>query len=74
MGNKLIDYVIASCSATPVLQPHKIKYGLIYHWYVDGGFNDNLMIDQALKDGYEDKTIELSIPSINSYIEKIIIM
>ena len=54
MGNKLIDYVIASCSATPVLQPHKIKYGLIYNWYVDGGFNDNLMIDQALKDGYED--------------------
>ena len=60
MGNKLIDYVIASCSATPVLQPHKIRHGFIYNWYVDGGFNDNLMISQALEDGYEDiLTIDL---------------
>lgn len=54
MGKKLIDYVIASCSATPVLQPHKIKHGFIYNYYIDGGFNDNLMVGQALKDGYKD--------------------
>ena len=29
---------------------------------------------KIIKDGYEDKTIELSIPSTNSYIEKIVIM
>ena len=54
MGDKLIDYVIASSRATPVLQPHKIKHGFIYNYYVDGGFADNLMVSQALKDGYED--------------------
>ena len=54
MGDKLIDYVIASSSATPVLQPHKIKHGFIYNYYIDGGFADNLMVSQALKDGYEE--------------------
>ena len=37
------------------------------------GIIDNAKI-KIMKDGYEDKTIELSIPSTNSYIEKIIIM
>ena len=41
--NKLIDYIIASCSATPVLQPHKI--GMCK--YIDGGYADNLAIDYA---------------------------
>ena len=40
---KLIDYIIASCSATPVLQPHKI--GMCK--YIDGGYADNLAIDYA---------------------------
>ena len=37
------------------------------------GIIDNTKI-KIIKDGYEDKTIELSIPSTNSYIEKIVIM
>ena len=37
------------------------------------GIIDNTEI-KIIKDGHEDKTIELSIPSTNSYIEKIVIM
>ena len=54
MGDKLIDYILASSSATPVLQPRKIKHGIFTHYYIDGGFFDGLPIQKALKDGYED--------------------
>ena len=37
------------------------------------GIVDNTEI-KIIKDGYEEKSIEISIPSTNSYIEKIIIM
>lgn len=38
MGGKLIDYILASSSATPVLQPRKIKHGIFTNYYIDGGF------------------------------------
>lgn len=38
MGDKLIDYILTSSSATPVLQPRKIKNGIFTNYYIDGGF------------------------------------
>ena len=64
---------------TPIAVFNSTKYGEIAKiGNSDGiiklqGIIDNTKI-KIIKDGYEDKTIELSIPSTNSYIEKIVIM
>lgn len=47
---QLIDYIIASCSAIPVLQPHKIGF----QKFIDGGYADNLAIDYARELGADE--------------------
>ena len=64
---------------TPIAVFNSTKYGEIAKiGNSDGIIKLQGIIDDTkikiIKDGYEDKTIELSIPSTNSYIEKIIIM
>lgn len=54
MGKKMIDYVLASSAAAPVLQPRKIKHLFVNNYYLDGGYFDNLCIEKALEMGYDD--------------------
>ncbi len=44
---KIVDYILGSAAFFPAMKPHKIGSSL----YIDGGYNDNLPINMAIKKG-----------------------
>jgi len=44
---EIIDYILASAACFPAMKPHKIGKEM----YIDGGYNDNIPVNMAIKKG-----------------------
>lgn len=44
---EIVDYILASAACFPAMKPHKIGKEL----YIDGGYNDNIPVNMAIKKG-----------------------
>ena len=64
-NGKLIDYVVASCSAFPAITTKKLDDGS----YIDGGYYDNVPIDLAIKMGATE-VIAVDLGAIGRKVKK----
>lgn len=61
---KMIDYIVASCSAFPAISRKKIDGD----FYIDGGYYDNMPINLAIKMG-ADEVIAVDLSSVGNKVK-----